>query len=239
MRYPNTANEFSRTKPHFGFCTTRPEHVSHTSSCTLFRIGSEKMFALLCFKLPTGEGEAREKACVAYLRTLTLSRALSLSLALALSLAIWLFFPLQRGAPGRPDAGSAPTAPMAIGAGGPPGAWQNTATPTPLATSTWTSPNGIPYGGEGRLSGGELCASAFPLGTACVNACVGEALSSLTPAAPLPPAPCVSRRAAPVVLGSGRQRRVLHRRFASRARLRVTARAPFGACRHVCANLQK
>ena len=32
------------------------------------------------------------------------------------------------------------------------------------------------------------------------------------------------------MLGSGRQRRILHRRFASRTRLRVTVRALFGAC---------
>ena len=49
-----------------------------------------------------------------------------------------------------PDAAAAWAAPMAVGAGGPPGAWQSTATPTPLATSTWTSPNGIPYGGGSR-----------------------------------------------------------------------------------------
>mmetsp|Transcript_86194 Transcript_86194/g.139840 ORF Transcript_86194/g.139840 Transcript_86194/m.139840 type:complete len:82 (-) Transcript_86194:449-694(-) len=42
------------------------------------------------------------------------------------------------------------TAPMSYGAG-PPGTWQLTATQTPLATSTWSSPNGIPYGVGGPL----------------------------------------------------------------------------------------
>ena len=64
---------------------------------------------------------------------------------------------------------------MAIGAGGPPGAWQNTATPTPLATSTWTSPNGIPYGGEGGAQRrAAVRERAFPLGAACSNAFVGK-----------------------------------------------------------------
>ena len=47
-----------------------------------------------------------------------------------------------------------PTAPMSVGAGGPPGDWQKTATPTPLATSTWSSPNGVPYGGAAAQEGG-------------------------------------------------------------------------------------
>ena len=43
-------------------------------------LGAADMFAVLCFKQPTGEGEAREKA---YLRTLMLSHALSHSFALS------------------------------------------------------------------------------------------------------------------------------------------------------------
>ena len=43
-------------------------------------MGAADMFAVLCYKQPTGEGEAREKA---YLRTLMLSHALSHSFALS------------------------------------------------------------------------------------------------------------------------------------------------------------
>jgi len=58
----------------------------------------------------------------------------------------------------QPPLQAAPLA--AVGAGGPPGDWQKTATPTPLATSTWTSPNGIPYAVGGPLPS---CADQAPV----------------------------------------------------------------------------
>ena len=151
-----------------------------------------------------------------------------------------------------PDAAAAWAAPMAVGAGGPPGAWQSTATPTPLATSTWTSPNGIPYGGGSRRralrarqralaptrvfprprnSGNPLLVPpAWRLGPRCVSrasrasrvrdACVGGwvpwvSVAHAACASPAPRAACASRGPASVVLGSGRQRCILHCRYAS------------------------